>query len=57
MFLIKVLYCVFSKNKSEVEQKDVEIITDSLAVKCPCVSEQSIPYVIVCITVIEGITL
>lgn len=57
MFLIKVLYCVFSKNKLEVEQKDVEIITDSLAVKCPCVSEQSIPYVIVCITVIEGITL
>lgn len=48
---------MFFKNKSEVEQKDVEIITDSLAVKCPCVSEQSIPYVIVCITVIKGIAL
>lgn len=57
MFLMKMLYCVFSKNKSKVEQKEVEIITDSLAVKCPLVGEQSILYVILCITVTEGITL
>lgn len=57
MFLMKMLYCVSSKNKSKVEQKEVEIITDSLAVKCPLAGEQSIPYVILCITVTEGITL
>lgn len=56
MFLMEMLYCVFSKNKSEVEQEEVEIITDSLAVKCPLVGEQSILYVILCITVTEGIT-
>lgn len=56
MFLMEMLYCVFSKNKSEVEQEEVEIITDSLAVKCPLVGEQSFLYVILCITVTEGIT-
>jgi len=53
---MEMLYCVFSKNKSEVEQEEVEIITDSLAGKCPLVGEQSILYVILCITVTEGIT-
>lgn len=53
---MEMLYCVFSKNKSEVEQEEVEIITDSLAVKCPLVGEQSFLYVILCITVTEGIT-
>lgn len=40
---MEMLYCVFSKNKSEVEQEEVEIITDSLAVKCPLVGEQIPP--------------
>lgn len=52
---MKMLYCVFSKNELKVEQKEVEIVTDNLAMKCPLAGEQSIPYVILCITVTEGI--